>query len=211
MKCEKNVHRAGKCRNFSFINFSKIFKNEGNHHIFTLEQLKYQNSLIWMKKVPKCEMQENVPRAGLGENINFFSIFQKVLKNEGNHHIFTLEQLKYQNSLIWIRKGAKVWNAKKKSTAEAWAKTWRKPSYFHLWQPKYQNSLIWMKKVPKCEMRKKNVHWAGVGKIFSFFQSSKSFQKWRKPSYFHFRISKYKNSLIWMKKVPKCEIQEKCP
>ena len=61
--------------------FRKVFKTEGNYHIFTLGQLKYQNSLIWKKKMPKSEMQKkNVPRAGVGENINFFD-FSKSFQN----------------------------------------------------------------------------------------------------------------------------------
>ena len=84
--------------------------------------------------MPKSEMQKKMS-LGLGwAKTSIFSIFQKVFKTEGNYHIFTLGQLKYQNSLIW------------------------------------------KKKMPKSEMQKKNVPWAGVGENFNFFDFSKSFQ-----------------------------------
>ena len=64
-----------------FYIFRKVFKTEGNYHIFTLGQLKYQNSLIWKKKMPKNEKKKkNVPRAGVGENFHFFWFFEKFLK-----------------------------------------------------------------------------------------------------------------------------------
>ena len=45
---------------------------------------------------------------GLGwAKTSIFLIFRKVFKTEGNYHIFTLGQLKYQNSLIWKKKDAK--------------------------------------------------------------------------------------------------------
>ena len=59
MKGAKNVPigpRWGKTSIFSI--FQKVFKPEGKHHIFTLGQLEYQNSLIWMKKEPKSEMRK---------------------------------------------------------------------------------------------------------------------------------------------------------
>ena len=141
----------------------------------------------------------------------------------------------------------------------------QKLSYFHFRTTKISNSLIWKKKMPKSEMQKKNVPRAGVGKNFNFFDFSKSFQNWRKLSYFHFRTTKiskfthleekdakewnakkmslgpgwaktsifsifrkvfktegnyhiftlgqlkYQNSLIWKKKMPKSEMQKKCP
>ena len=56
------VPRAGVGKNFNFFDFSKSFqKTQGNYHIFTLGQLKYQNSLIWKKKMPKSEMQKKCP------------------------------------------------------------------------------------------------------------------------------------------------------
>ena len=62
MKCAKNVPRAGVGKNFNFFSiFQKVFKPEGKHHIFTLGQLKYQNSLFWMKKEPKSEMCKKCP------------------------------------------------------------------------------------------------------------------------------------------------------
>ena len=44
-----------------FLIFQKVFKSEGKHHIFTLGQLKYQNTLIWMKKESKSEMRKKCP------------------------------------------------------------------------------------------------------------------------------------------------------
>ena len=46
-----------------------------------------------------------------------------------------------------------------------------------------------MKKEPKSEMRKKMSLGPGWGKTI-FFDFSKSFQNWRKASYFHIRTSK---------------------
>ena len=42
--------------------FRKVFKNEENHHILTSGQLKYKNSLIWMKNVQKCELSKKCPQ-----------------------------------------------------------------------------------------------------------------------------------------------------
>ena len=93
--------------------FRKVFKTEGNYHIFTLGQLKYQNSLIWKKKMPKSEMQKKMS-LGLGwAKTSIFSIFWKVFKTKGNYHIFTLGQLKYQNILIWKKKMPKSERQKK--------------------------------------------------------------------------------------------------
>ena len=61
MKCANNVPRAGVGKTSMFSIFQKVFKPEGKHHIFTLGQLKYQNSLIWMKKEPKSEMRKKCP------------------------------------------------------------------------------------------------------------------------------------------------------
>ena len=57
--------------------FQKVFKPEGKHHIFTLGQLKYQNSLIWMKKEPKSEMRKKCPKGRGGEKLQFFRFFKK--------------------------------------------------------------------------------------------------------------------------------------
>ena len=76
MKCAKNVPRAGVVKNFHFFfSFQNVFKPEGMHHIFTLGQLKYQNSLIWMKKEPKSEMHKKCRYSRVGEKLQFLSIF----------------------------------------------------------------------------------------------------------------------------------------
>ena len=95
----------GKTSIFSI--FQKVFKPEGKHCIFTSGQLKYQNSLIWMNKEPKSEMHKKCPLGWGGEKLQFFQFFKKLKKPEGKHHIFTLGQLKYQNSLIWMEKEPK--------------------------------------------------------------------------------------------------------
>ena len=61
VKRTKNVPRAGVGKNFNFFDFSKSFKTEGEHHIFTLGQLRYDDSLISMKKEPKREMRKKCP------------------------------------------------------------------------------------------------------------------------------------------------------
>ena len=91
-----------KTSNFFSI-FLKVFENEENHQIFTPGKLKYKNQLIWMKNVHMCERSRECPRSGMGENFNFFEFFLKVFENEENHHIFTLGQLNYKNSLIWMK------------------------------------------------------------------------------------------------------------
>ena len=64
----------GKSSIFSI--FRKVFKTEGKHHIFTLGQVKYQNSLqnslIWMKKEPKSEMRKKCRQGRGGEKLQFF-------------------------------------------------------------------------------------------------------------------------------------------
>ena len=65
----------GKTSIFSI--FRKVFKTEGKHHIFTLGQVKYQNSLIWMKKEPKSEMRKKCPKGRGGEKLQFFLFFEK--------------------------------------------------------------------------------------------------------------------------------------
>ena len=168
MKCKKKMSLGpGWAKTSIFSIFRKVFKTEGNYHIFTLGQLKYQNSLIWKKKMPKSEMQKKMSLGPGWEKTSIFSIFRKVFKTEGNYHIFTLGQLKYQNSLIWKKKMPKSEMQKKMSLGLGWAKTsifsifWKvfktKGNYhiFTLGQLKYQNSLIWKKKMPKSERQKK--------------------------------------------------------
>ena len=60
-----------------------------------------------MKKEPKSEMRKKCPKGRGGEKLQFFFIFRKVYRTEGKHHIFTLGQLNYQNSLIWMKKEPK--------------------------------------------------------------------------------------------------------
>ena len=55
----QKVFKSGKTS--IFLIFQKVFKSEGKHHIFTLGQLKYQNTLIWMKKESKSEMRKKCP------------------------------------------------------------------------------------------------------------------------------------------------------
>ena len=96
----------GKTSIFSI--FRKVFKTDGKHHIFTLGQLKYQNSLIWMKKEPKSEMRKKCPKGRGGEKLQFFSIFRKVYRTEGKHHIFTLGQWCFPSVLKTFRKIEKI-------------------------------------------------------------------------------------------------------
>ena len=56
--------------------FWKVFKDEENDHIFTPGQLKYKNSLIWMKNVHVWIESKKFPRSGMGENFNFFYFFE---------------------------------------------------------------------------------------------------------------------------------------
>ena len=150
----------------------------------------------------KCK--KNVPRAGQGENFNFFD-FSKSFQNWRKLSLcFHFRTTKISKFTHLEEKDSKEWNAKKKkmSLGPLWAKTsifsifrkgFKSEGNYHIFtlgQLKYQNSLIWKKKMPKSELQKKNVPRAGVGENFNFFNFSKSFQNWRKLSYFHFRTTK---------------------
>ena len=103
-KCEmseKGPQGPGWGKSSVFSIFRKVSENEENHHNLTSEQLKYKNSLIWMKSVHKCEMSEKGPQGG--ENLQFFRFFEKFPKMKKNHHNLTSGQLKYKNSLIWMK------------------------------------------------------------------------------------------------------------
>ena len=49
-----------------------------------------------------------------------------------------------------------------------------------------------------------------VGENFNFFYFLKSFRKWGKAPYFHFKTTKIRSSLIWRKNVHICELSQKC-
>ena len=89
--------------------FRKVCENKENHHNLTSGHLRYKNSLIWMKSGHKCEMSEKDPQGRGGGNLPIFSIFRKVCENEDNHYNLTSGQLRYKNSLIWMKSGH-VWN-----------------------------------------------------------------------------------------------------
>ena len=73
-----------------FKTFRKVCENEENHHNLTSGQLRYKNSLIWMKSGHKCEIREKGPQGRGGENLQFFrQNFRKVCENEENHHNLT--------------------------------------------------------------------------------------------------------------------------
>ena len=82
-KCEMSKKgpqgRGGENLQF-FRFFEKFLENEENHHNLTSGQLKYKNSLIWMKSVHKCEMSEKGPQGRGGENLQFFRFFEKFPK-----------------------------------------------------------------------------------------------------------------------------------
>ena len=80
--------------------FRKVFENEENHQNLTSGQLKYKNSLIWMKSVHMCEMSEKGLQDRGGQKLQ---VFRKGSENEENHHNLTSGQLKYKNSLIWMK------------------------------------------------------------------------------------------------------------
>ena len=68
----------GKIFNISI--FRKSFKTEENHHILTSGQLKYKNSLIWMKSVHMCELRQKCRQGRGGKIFNFFD-FSKSFQN----------------------------------------------------------------------------------------------------------------------------------
>ena len=109
-KCEtseKGPQGRGWGKSSIFSIFWKVCENEENHHNLTSGQLRYKNSLIWMKSGHKCETSEKGPQGRGGGNLPIFSIFRKVCENEENHHNLTSGQLRYKNSLIWMKSGHK--------------------------------------------------------------------------------------------------------
>ena len=60
--------------------FEKFEKNKENHNNLTSGQLRYKNSLIWMKSGHKCEMSEKGPQGRDGGNLQFFRFFEKFAK-----------------------------------------------------------------------------------------------------------------------------------
>ena len=64
--------------NLQFFRFFEKFPKMKK--IIIIWQLKYKNSLIWMKSVHKCEMSEKGPQGRGGENLQFFRFFEKFLK-----------------------------------------------------------------------------------------------------------------------------------
>ena len=81
-KCEMSEKgpQGGWGKSSIFSIFRKVSENEENHHNLTSGQLKYKNSLIWMKSVHKCEMSEKGPQGRGGENLQFFRFFEKFPK-----------------------------------------------------------------------------------------------------------------------------------
>ena len=59
----------------------KFFKNEENHHIFTLGQLKHKNSLVWMKTVHMCELNQKGPQVRGGRKLQFFTLRKHAYSN----------------------------------------------------------------------------------------------------------------------------------
>ena len=76
----KKVPRSAMGENENFSDFFKSFLNEENHHIFTPEQLKYKNSLIWMKNVRMCELSQKGSKVRDGRKLQFFLFFEKFSK-----------------------------------------------------------------------------------------------------------------------------------
>ena len=60
-----------------------------------------------MKSGHKCEMSKKGPQGQDGGSLPIFLIFRKVCENEENHHNLTSGQLRYKNSLIWMKSGHK--------------------------------------------------------------------------------------------------------
>ena len=79
-KCEtseKGPQGRGWGKSSIFSIFWKVCENEENHHNLTSGQLRYKNSLIWMKSGHKCEMSEKGPQGRYGGNLQFFRVFEK--------------------------------------------------------------------------------------------------------------------------------------
>ena len=107
VKCAKNVPRAGVGKNFNFFDFSKSFRNWRKASYFH-----FRTTKIWKftHLDGKAAKEWNAQKMSLGPGwgkTSIFSISQKVFETEGKHHIFTLGQLRYENSLIWMEKQPK--------------------------------------------------------------------------------------------------------
>ena len=142
---------------------------------------------------------KNVDRSAVGENFSIF-YFLKSFRNWRKSSYFHFNITKILKFTHLEKKCAHVWIEPKMSTGPQWAKTslfgflkslqnWRKSSYFHFNTSKLQkfthleenSAHVWIE--PKLST---GLRWAKT-KVFNFL---KSFRKWRKEPYFHFRTSK---------------------
>ena len=98
----KGFPRSAVGENFNFFDFLKSFRKwRKSSYPHSRTTKIYTNSLIWMEN---GHMSDLTPKSSPGPRwakTSIFSIFWKVFENEENHHILTLGQLKYTNSLIW--------------------------------------------------------------------------------------------------------------
>ena len=77
--------------------FWKIFENEEKHHIFTSGQLKYKISLICLKNVHMCELNQKCWQVRGGQNFNFFDFLKSFRKwrKASYFHFNTINILKF--------------------------------------------------------------------------------------------------------------------
>ena len=157
--------------------FWKIFENEEKLHIFTSGQLKYKNSLIWIKKICTYVNWAEMSTGPQWAKTSFVSIFWKVFEIEENHHNFTSTHQQYKNSLIWRKN---VYIELKMSTSPRWAKIstffWffekflklKKIIIFSL-QHNYNRKIHSFRgKICTCANLDKHVDRSSVGKNFNF-------------------------------------------
>ena len=166
------------------------------------KQLKYTNSLIWVKNMHMCELSQKLSTDPRWAKLHLFRFFEKSFWNWRKHLVFASEQLKSKKFTHLQENCAHVWIEPKMSTE----KVREKSRECHKPQLKYKNSLIWMKNKHMCELSKKcqQVH----SPFFRFFW--KVFEIEENHHFFSSTHQKYKNSLIWRKNVHMCELSKKC-
>ena len=199
----------------------KVFEDEENPHILTPGQLKYTNSLVWMENRHMSELSQKSYPGPRWSNISIFSIIWKVFEYEENPHIRTTGQLKYTNSLIWMKNGHMSELSQKNSPDPRWAKNsifsifWKvfeneeNPRILTPGQLKYTNSFIWMENGHMSELSLQispNPQWAKTW-IFSIFW--KVFENEEYPHILTPGQLKYTNSLIWMENGHMSELSQK--
>ena len=165
---------------------------------------------------------KNVDRSSVGENFNFLD-FLKSFRNWRKLSYVHFNRTKIQKLTHLEDKCARVWIEPKMLTHQAVGENfnffdflksfwnWRKSSYFHFNTTKIQKFTYLEEKCAHVWTEPKMLtgpRWAKTS-IF-WFCFKKSFQYWRKSSYFHFNKPKQQKFTLLRKTVHMCEWSQKC-